>query len=417
MLLFIFRLIFGLCSEFWLEDELQTYLIGLKFYCTHHFPYFGPDIVYTQSQIPGSLQGLLVGLPFYILAIPEAPYILLNLLSMFSLCVFAFYLQKKFPGVPLWFTWIWIFICPWAINFSAHVINPSYVLFAAILFFIGFFESIPKLSIGFLKVRIAFFLMGFSLFWVCQFHMSWVLMLPFIAVAFWFQFRRDKMTVLFFVIGCVITTAFVLPTYLRYGFHSGSGGVQSNILFNASNLKEIGNLIMRMLSLATFELWHFIDFQGNPRWQFFVGHIWAAPFMLYVIAIGVMQAVYLFISFFLKNKSKDFSWVKTIMVLTMLITWASFLFSLKGPSSHTILVLFPLVMFYSFYCWQELFVKKWFRILMILMLFSGIITHITIVRHNYYIKSMYRNRELTLKAIQERNYKIIGDRRSFDRNE
>jgi len=33
---------------------------------------------------------------------------------------------------------------PVAINYSAHVINPSYVLFAAILFFIGFFEAFPN---------------------------------------------------------------------------------------------------------------------------------------------------------------------------------------------------------------------------------------------------------------------------------
>jgi hypothetical protein len=419
ILLFAFRMIYGLCSEFWEEDEMQTFLIGLKFYSTGHFPYFGPDIVYTQTQIPGSLEGLLVGLPFYVLAIPEAPYILLNILSMLALCIFGFYLQKKFPGIPFWFTWVWIFICPWSINFSTYVINPSYVLFGAVLFFIGFFESIPKLAIGFVKVRTAFFMMGFSLFWVYQFHMSWVLMLPFIACGFWFSFRKDKLTLLYFIIGCITMAAFVIPTYIHYGLHAGSGGVQSNIIFNVSNLKEIGNLIMRLLSYATFELWHFIDFQGNPRWQFFAGHIWVAPFILFVICIGVLQAVYLFLSFFpfiIKNKSIEFNWIKVIMLATIIITYFSFLFSIKAPSSHTFLVLFPLVMIFSFYCWQPLFAKKWFRILMILMLLSGIITQGTLTRHNYTIKSLYKNRELPLKAIQERNYKILSDRRSYDRN-
>jgi len=420
VLLLLFRYFYGICNEFWEEDELQTYLIGLKFYSTHHFPYFGPDIVYTQSQIPGSLEGLLVGLPFYILAIPEAPYILLNLLSMLALCIFAFYLQKKFPGIPLWFTWVWIFICPWAINFSTYVINPSYVLFGSVLFFIGFFESIPKLSIGFVKVRTAFFMMGFSLFWIYQFHMSWVLMLPFIFAGFWFRFRKDKLILLYFLMGCFLTAAFVIPTYIHYGLHAGSGDVQSNVLFNVSNLKEIGNLIMRLLSYATFELWHFIDFGGKPQWQFFTEHIWAAPFMLFVIVLGVIQAVYLFLSFFpfiMKNRTIEFRWMKIIMLLTLLITYFSFLFSIKAPSSHTFLLLFPLVMIYSFYCWQTLFVKKLFRILMVIMLVSGIITHVTVARHNYYKKSLYKNRELPLKAIQERNYKILSNRRPYDRND
>jgi hypothetical protein len=419
ILMFALRLVYGLSSQFWEEDELQTYLIGLKFYSTHHFPYFGPDIVYTQTQIPGSLEGLLVGLPFYVLAIPEAPYILLNILSMFALCVFAFYLQKKFPQIPYWFTWIWIFICPWAINFSTYVINPSYVLFGAILFFIGFFESIPKLSIGFIKVRTAFFMMGFSLFWIYQFHMSWVLLLPFIAAGFWFSFRKDKLTLFYFLIGCISTAAFVIPTYIHYGMHAGSGGVQSNIIFNVSNLKEIGNLIMRLLSYATFELWHFIDFGDNPKWQFFTDHFWAAPFMFFVIVIGVLQAVYLFLSFFpfiIKNISVEFKWIKGIMLIALLITYISFLFSIKAPSSHTFYLLFPLVIIYSFYCWQPLFAKKWFRILMILMLFSGLIIQSTLARYNYTRVSMYKNRELPVKAINERNYKILSDRRAYDRN-
>ena len=417
LLLFVFRLIYGLTSEFWFDDEIQIYTIGLKFYSTGHFPYFGPDIVYTQTQIPGSLQGLLVGLPFYVLPIPEAPYILLNLLSMFSLCFFAFYLQKKFKGIPLWFTWTWIFICPWAINYSTHVINVSYVLFASVLFFVSFFESIPKLSIGFIKVRTAFFLMGFSLFWIYQIHMSWVLLLPFIGAAFWFQFRRHKISLLYFMIGCFTTAALVIPTYLRYGFHSGSGGVQSNIFFNSANLIEIGNLSMRLISFATFELWHFISFDKDSKWQFFTDHIWTAPFMWFTIAIGVLQWAYLAISFFLKNRSQDVRWVKMIMLLTVIITYFSFLFSVKAPSSHTFYLLFPLMMIYSFYCWQQLFVMKWFKILMIVMLVSGIITNATLARHNYFVKSMYRNRDLPQKAIKAKDYKILSNRRSYDRNE
>ena len=78
LIFFPMRLAFGLFSEFWFEDELQIYLVGLKFYTTGHWPFYGPDVVYTHYQIPGALQGLLVGIPFYIMQIPEAPYILLN---------------------------------------------------------------------------------------------------------------------------------------------------------------------------------------------------------------------------------------------------------------------------------------------------------------------------------------------------
>jgi hypothetical protein len=416
LLLFALRLGYGLCSEFWFPDELQVYLIGLKFYTTGHFPYFGPDIVYTSSQIPGALQGLLVGLPFYLLKIPEAPYIFLNLLSMSVLCLFAVYIQKRFTETPKWFIWIWLLTCPWTMNFSTHILNPSYVLFGAVLFFIGFFEAMPKLSIGFLKPWMAFFMMGFALFWVYQLHMSWVLLLPFIITAFWFSFRKNKISALTFVLGCLLSASTLIPTFLAYGLHFGSGSTAENIVFNGSNAKEIVTVMMRFLSFASNEIPRFIDTDGGSKVQFFKDYLPAAPFMLFAILMGFLQVAYLVIAFFRKNPKSDFAWVKWITFSAMMVTYLSFFFSVKGPSSHTFYVLFPLVMIYSFYCWQPLFRKKWFTMLMTVMLFSTIVTNCTLAYHNYHLKSMYKNRELPLKAIQEKDYHILGERRASDKN-
>ena len=68
--LFAFRLGFGLSSEFFFEDETQIFLIGLRHYTTGQWPYFGPDIVWTKSEIPGALQGLLISVPLRIVPAP-----------------------------------------------------------------------------------------------------------------------------------------------------------------------------------------------------------------------------------------------------------------------------------------------------------------------------------------------------------
>src|SRR5260221_5430923 len=80
-LLFAGRLLFGLSSQFFTEDESQIFLIGLRHYATGIWPYFGPDIVWTRSEIPRALQALLISVPLKILTIPESPIVLLNLLS------------------------------------------------------------------------------------------------------------------------------------------------------------------------------------------------------------------------------------------------------------------------------------------------------------------------------------------------
>src|SRR3954462_15468004 len=106
-LIFAFRLWFGLSREFFFEDETQIFLIGLRYYATGQWPYFGPDVVWTKSEIPGALQGLLVAWPLSVVPLPEAPIVLLNLLSFGSLAALAVYITRRLPSIPRWLVWGW----------------------------------------------------------------------------------------------------------------------------------------------------------------------------------------------------------------------------------------------------------------------------------------------------------------------
>ncbi len=79
---------------------------------------------------------------------------------------------------------------PWTIQFSTHLINTSYILPGALLFFIGFFEAVPLFSLGRIRPSIAHVMMGAALLWMVQIHMSWLLLLPFLFIA-WFSRRRE----------------------------------------------------------------------------------------------------------------------------------------------------------------------------------------------------------------------------------
>ncbi|HTC20621.1 MAG TPA: hypothetical protein VK859_07235, partial [bacterium] len=58
--LFLFRLWFGLFSDTWYQ--IQIFILGLKYYSTGLWPYFGPSVA-QNIQLPGALQALLVALP------------------------------------------------------------------------------------------------------------------------------------------------------------------------------------------------------------------------------------------------------------------------------------------------------------------------------------------------------------------
>jgi hypothetical protein len=136
--------------------------------------------VWTGGQVPGALLGWLIRLPLTIWPAPESPAVLLNLLSAAALSLLAWYVSRRLSSVPRWLIWTSLLTLPWTLNFSTHVVNPSYVLAGAVVFFVGFFEATPHLMLTrrILPFGLAWSMMGAGLLWVMQIHMSWVLLVP-----------------------------------------------------------------------------------------------------------------------------------------------------------------------------------------------------------------------------------------------
>jgi hypothetical protein len=422
-LAFLFRLGFGLCLPFWTDDEKQIYLIGLKFYCTRAWPYFGPDVT-NNIQIPGALQGLLVGLPLFVVPVPEAPYVLLNLLSFAALCFFAWYCTKRLPEMPDWFVWTWLLTAPWTLNLSTHIFNPSYVLVGAILFFVGAIETYPFLGSGVIPPPWANFMMGFALLWVMQFHLSWVVFIPFLLASFYYQYQASRRNALislaWFAWGAIIPGSFLIPTYMRYGFFSGTGSTGEVVQLNWNNLRGYWNLpesiLGRFLSLASFELPRFIGRDTSSRLAFIKTNPWLAPFIVFLGVVGLLQPIALLVLWFRKKTSrKDWRQIKYLTLFTLVLLYVSFLFSVKAPSSHTLYITFPVVMLYSLYCWNEYLQHSGWRKFAAVFLVSGLIFNLGLAVANIHRQSLYLDRGRVKAAINARDYSLVGERRAGSR--
>ncbi|MGH9871179.1 MAG: hypothetical protein ACRD9S_01795 [Pyrinomonadaceae bacterium] len=423
LLAFLFRLGFGLCSQFQDEDTKQIYLLGLKFYTTGAWPYFGPDVTPT-IQIPGALQGLVVGLPFYLLAIPEAPYVLLNVLSFASLCFFAWYCCKRLPEVPKWFVWSWLLTAPWTLGVSTHIYNPSYVLPAAILFFVAVIETYPFLSRGLVARHWANFMMGLALFWIMQFHLSWVVLVPYVALSFYFQFgkfgREVFSSLAWFACGALITGSFLAPTFIKYGLAAGMGGTNETVAFSSENLLRQLNIVEgvlgRFLSFASFELPRFIGANTAARMAFMRQNLWLAPLVVFLTLIGILQCGAMLVLWFRRNHShKDWKAVKYFTLATVVLLYFSFLFSLKSPLSHTFYITFPVAMLYSLYCWSEFLRKRGWQTFAKVIIVCGVIFHIGLAVSNLRQVSIYLERGKIVEAIKAKDYRLLGERRAGSR--
>ncbi|HBZ66410.1 MAG TPA: hypothetical protein DEO70_06190 [Bacteroidales bacterium] len=413
--LFLFRVVYGLCSEFWFEDELQIYLIGLKYYTTGLWPYYGPDVVYTQTQIPGALQGLLAGGSFIAWAAPESPILLVNILSFGSLCLFGWYISRRFHTFPKWMIYVWLMMAPWTINYGTRVVNPSYVIIFAIPFFVGFIDLYTN-KCRLIPRQLVFFVLGLMLTLIMQLHLSWVLLVPFAGYAFLIQWHHDRSrllsSVLIFVIGLLAGAATMVPTLLQPW--PVNRGVESNVVLNRENIKNIFTVLMRYLAFASAEVNYWLGGNTASRLAVVKDQLWMAPAVIFLLVAGFAQVILFVVAFFQKNTDEGWVRIKWITVAAFLLVYLSFFFSIKGPSSHTFIIMMPVPMFYSFYCYEWLLKKRrtvWHRLLVTLVLCT-VAFNIGMALNGYHTRSLYRDREKVKQAIEQRDYHLLGERRS-----
>ncbi|MCD4680084.1 MAG: hypothetical protein K8S00_06835, partial [Bacteroidales bacterium] len=404
-----------------MQDYTQIYLIGLKFYITKIWPYWGPDITYTFSQIPGALQGLLVGLPFYILEIPESPFLLLNILSTFSLVFFAWYLSKRFIGIPKWFLYVWLLTAPWTLNYSTTVINPSYVLAPAILFFVSIFELLPFYKEKIFSINLSYFIIGFTLGWILQIHMSWVLLPFYILLSFYFLLKTRKLRIilfglLFFCLGFILIMSTYIPTIIKYGFITGD--VESNIVINFSNLKNV-DVFTRFIAFSTFEARYFIAGGSSGEKALLLNNLWAAPFIIILFFIGILQTLYYIIYFFKKTSHIEFKYVKLFTIGTILLIYISYLFVVRDVASHTFYVLLPISFWFSCYCLENLFKKSFWRRFAVFFILSGLIYHIALAKEYFPTNSLTSKKIRIQQALKNKDSRLFAYRRvaNWEKNE
>jgi len=424
--LYCFRTAFGLSQPFFSPDEIQTYLIGLKSFTTGSWPYFGPDLIVTEtgfySQIPGALEGLLIGLPFRVLPVPEAPFLLLNLLSLSALAFFSWYISKRLPRLSLYFIFAWLSLLPWNLHESTNPINPSYLLFGSSLFFVGFMECVPELSLNRISPLKSCALMGFGLFWDMQFHSSWILLPPLVLAALWTRwkvFRFQLFPMLEgFLAGSTFPLVFLLPTLLKFGFSHSAPGLGLAAGFDPAHLLSIYMIVPRFFSLASFEILRFLLIPGiTHHLDFFRQHPLLVLPGVFLVVIGWGQVALMVLGAGWKDPGRYDSGAVTRWTFgILLLVWVSFWFTTKPPLAHIYYILFPLIGLYSLYIWHRLVFRRVWRVLGLLCIMANLWFETGYLYQAGKVQSLYLDRGKVLSAIEKKDYRVLGERRPGSNN-
>jgi len=213
-----------------------------------------------------------------------------------------------------------------------------------------------------------------------------------------------------YLIGLLAGLSTVIPTWLLPALTKST---ESNIIFDVQNIKNIVTVVVRFLSLASFEIPYVLGGNTAERLSVIRSYIWIAPFAAVLLVAGFLQIGLFILSFFLNKEKEEWRKIKWLTFFSSQLVFLSFFFSVKGPSSHTFYVMLPVVLLYSFYCYQWLLSKvpgmaKWLKVLAV----CGVVFHIGLGMYNYQHKSLYVNRAKAQDALNKMNYKILGERRA-----
>jgi hypothetical protein len=420
---FALRLSFGLFTEPIqpMIDEVQTCLLGLKYYSTNTWPYYGNDLItppyniVLQSQDPGALEPLAIGLPLHLWPHPITPFVLMNILSMAGLCFLAYYSRKRLPGLPVWFIYPWLLIAPWCVHFSTSMMNCSLSLPVACVFFVAWMESVPELSLDWLSLPLANALMGFAFSGWIQLHRNFVLLAPFFLITFLLQLKNSKKLdgFFYFLLGGIPLSLLLIPTLLQSNFHLSRDVNSYSYTFNIHNLKMFFTTLVQFFALAAFEMPRFIGNHTDERLRYLAANIflWPGFFLWYFGFAQVLTLIgFLFVR---KNPHLEWKWITWMAGGTFFWVFFVLLFTLKDPNVNTFYEMIPIPLIYSLYIWERWWTYRWGKILLQVFLASAILFQISYIFVSIPRKqSLYLMHHDQLKAaIDQKNYHLLDERR------
>ncbi len=394
----------------------------MKYYATHAWPYFGNDVVLPPqnaviiTQDPGPLEAFLIGLPLKIWQSPFSPIVLLNLLSMGGFCLLGLYTVKRLPSLPPHFVLPWVLTAPWCLHYSTGMINLSYTIAFSCFFFVGLLESMPPLSANWIPTPWANALMGFAFSAWIQFHRTWVLVLPLLAVSFFLQWKSSRKATgpVFFFLGALPLASLVVPTFLLPNYHlfrDASGFSYGG--FNIQNFGKFFGILAQFFAMACYEVLHFLGPHTADRLQFLSQHeLWVPAGLLFLA--GCVEILIL-IGFLFINRPASNNWIsiRRLVLFSFLFTYFCLLFTAKSTEINTFCEMLPLVMLYSLYVWEYWWKRDWARNLLWMALVLGIIFQVCFLYCKFPENgSFYLQYEEPLtQAITQKNDHLLGERR------
>ena len=409
--LILFRIFLGIQVNFSHEDYTQVYLIGLEHAFSGHWSYWGPDVVWSNTRLPGALLGFLAGMPLSLTLNEYAPIILSNIISGAGLILLSFYAKQRFPKLSIYFLLALFLLSPFMLFNGVVLLNTAYLLFSGAILFMVVFELFVYRDDVLWPPHFNFLALGFSLLFTFQLHLSWVMFIPFVFVLFYREWRTHPSHgwkyLSYFTAGCILSGLTLLPTLFKYShvILIGSGG---NVNIHWSRVTSIVDLFVRYTGIATLDVnqkLNFIHLLSTQGWMG-VGLIWTMKLFSLIQFIGFS------VSFYFMQKSPEFRKSVLLFFLSLLMALGLYILSNKHLEMRTYILLYPIPLWLALFAYSYLMDFRFIKSILYVALVLLWVTSLGIAVSNF--KGMYSFSSVETKiekAIQDKNPEEFAIRR------
>lgn len=411
IVLIAFRTWLGAHINFCHEDYEQVYLIGLEYITKDGWSYWGPDVVWSETRLAGALQAMLVGIPLSLSKNAIAPFVLSNIISSLGLILLSLYISYRLNYSKI-LVLIFVMSLPFMLYHGSVLLNTAYLLLPGALVIISVLELFLYRDDTLLKNKYLYFgIMGFSVFFVYQLHLTWVMILPYMVVLAFLEWRRKELSLikisLYTLIGMCLSFTLIAPTLFK--FHELIfSGVEGNLALNLGKVFSIVDLTTRILTYTSFNVSTTFEFYGLAS----INNAFIQYGLIALKYIGVLQLLGFFILLWLKRKDTKLMLLLLLFCLSLLMALFLYVISNKHLESRTYILLFALPVFVFFYSLQGIQDKKWFTPMMYFVALMSLGLHLGVGLENRSSKySINRYQEKVQKAIESKDARHFGIRR------
>jgi len=338
-------------------DELAVYRNAIAFFVTGRPAATGARIVYNGTTLPGSLLDLLTGPPlFFSGGLPWATVAWIVALNTAAMLYFYRLYREVFPKTDFRKVALLLLLAPWGYVYATFC-NPAFILPLSAIFYWGLWRLFKKPGDARGAAALAL-----SLLLLLQINLSVVALIALIAVLW--------------VIGVIKTPSWkgllaggsagsltLIPYFLQRLNTPGDSNpfLTSSIHFEWWHVLDSFRVITRFVSFPTGEITRFIGrgdgFRGAMVFVRSESWMWLPFWIAIVVSVALSLLVFLFyckpsnyrlLYRCLRTRGKSLTATERLRLtalLAPLVAFGLFIFSLKEPSAHTLLVIFPLSFF------------------------------------------------------------------------